>query len=216
MLHAPPQAKVGSPVHAMSHTAAGPASRGALRPVPQWHSSPNSTPAYPNPSAAHEVMQDAGVLASATTVVTSPARIRAGLSIAQGESVVQLSGMGGGAKVRAVGVCVRRVSATKTMVSIMVSRVEIWRFRTCVVGRWRSSVEGGRYEGLRFMCVGVRDRRGAVDHAVRAHRQFQFILSTSVRVKGARSKNPRRCGRSARLAGKDTEVLLECVDSELD
>ena len=106
-------------MHAISHTAAGPSSRGALRPVPQWHSSPNSTPAYPNPSAAHDVMHDAGVLSSGTTVVTSSARIRAGLSTAQGESVVQLSGIEGGTKaVRAVWA---KVSATKRMVRLMVN-----------------------------------------------------------------------------------------------
>jgi hypothetical protein len=111
MRQTPPQSCVLSPVQVILQSDAGAISgvTPPAKPVPQWHSLLNSTPAKLNPLAAHSVMQDAGVSLS-FTVVTSSAMTRSGTSTAHASSVTQFAGRAGEA---AAALPVKGVATTK-------------------------------------------------------------------------------------------------------
>jgi hypothetical protein len=102
MLHAPPHSCAASPAQVMLQfeTGAIAGRTPPAKPVPQWHSSPNSTPANVKPAAAQLPMHEVGVLPPRMSVSTS-ARTRDGMSVAHGRRVVQPTGDTGG---RCVGV----------------------------------------------------------------------------------------------------------------
>ena len=93
----PPHERFSSPEQAMLHSEIGRAVGVLLRPVPQWHSLLNSTPAKAKLPASHSSMHVAGVLL-VSTVVTSLAIIRDPVSTAHANWVVQLRGSSGESK----------------------------------------------------------------------------------------------------------------------